>query len=110
MEQKLILPDKPEGLCDEVVQEKINRAFEKASKMTFNESLARNKNFQNPHVLDLLSKVFEVDMMGSNFPKDKFDPKAYPDEAFYENQRWASSNAVPVVASKTSKISVEKST
>ena len=75
--ESLKLPDKPEGPCDEAVQKQINRAFEKASKMTFNESLARNKNFQNPHVLDLLSDVFEVDMMGSNF-HDKFDPKAYP--------------------------------
>ena len=108
--ESLKLPDKPEGPCDEAVQKQINRAFETASKMTFNESLARNKNFQNPHVLDLLSDVFEVDMMGSNFPKDKFDPKAYPEEAFYEKQRWASSNTVPAVAPKTSKISVEKST
>ena len=85
------LPEKSNRTCDEKTQRKISKfiQYAKSSGKTFNSNLISKKDFGNPHLLSKVVKHLGIDEMGSNFPKDKFDPKGYPEEAFYENQKWA---------------------
>lgn len=39
------------------------------------QSIRRNKEFGNPHILDKVVEHFHIDQFGSNFRKDVFDPK-----------------------------------
>ena len=97
------LPDFPDGPCDEVIQRKISKFIDYATRSgtTFNNNLKTKKDFGNPHLLSKVVDYFDIDEMGSNFPKDKFDPKAYPDEAFYEKQKWAASPTTTTTTTTT---------
>jgi hypothetical protein len=50
--------------------------------MYFNDSLARNKAFRNPHILSKLVEYVDVDEKGSNFPRDVWDSKGMPPDAY----------------------------
>jgi hypothetical protein len=50
--------------------------------MYFNDSLQRNKAFRNPHILSKLVEYVDVDEMGSNFPRNVWDSKGMPPDAY----------------------------
>lgn len=52
--------------------------------MHFNHRLIKTRDFRNPSILTKLIEYLELDEYGSNFPVSVFDPKGFPEEAFYD--------------------------
>ena len=45
-----------------------------------NESIKQKKSYRNPSIYQKLIDFLDIDEMGSNFPKDVFDPKKFRED------------------------------
>src|SRR3954471_15701164 len=48
----------------------------------FNIHLYKSKAFRNPHIYAKLVEFVDLDEIGSNFPKETFDPHGFPPETY----------------------------
>ncbi|CAO3617620.1 unnamed protein product [Cunninghamella echinulata] len=79
-----ILPE-PNTACDSERQEKIEHFLSlRKSGHCLNEHLQRNKSFRNPRIYAKLVEFVDIDEIGSNFPKDQFDPKGFPASSYMD--------------------------
>ncbi|KAI9306941.1 HCNGP-like protein-domain-containing protein [Cunninghamella echinulata] len=79
-----ILPE-PNTACDSERQEKIEHFLSlRKSGHCLNEHLQRNKSFRNPRIYAKLVEFVDIDEIGSNFPKDQFDPKGFPESSYMD--------------------------
>lgn len=79
------IPPSPEGECDPNLQAKIALFIQKhRDGLNLNEDLKRQKQFGNPEILDKIVQHFEIDELGSNYPKDIWDPHGLPKEDYYD--------------------------
>ncbi|CAG8483840.1 8423_t:CDS:2 [Ambispora leptoticha] len=77
------IPAEPDAECDQNVQTKIEHFLQlKEQGVLFNENLLKSKAFRNPHIYSKLVEFIELDEIGSNFPKDVFDPYGFPREMY----------------------------
>eukprot|EP00741_Cyanophora_paradoxa_P025098 tig00000342_g24226.t1 len=79
------IPPEPPGPVDERVRAKLEQFVQlRAQGRRLNDSLRANKNFRNPAILEKLVEYWGIDEIGSNYPRDKFDPHAFDMEEFYD--------------------------
>ncbi|NXB24771.1 S30BP protein, partial [Rhagologus leucostigma] len=80
-----ILPEPP-GRCSNQLQDKIQKLCEMKMKegMDMNYKIQRKKEFHNPSLYEKMIQFCSIDEIGTNYPKDKFDPHAWSEDSYYE--------------------------
>ncbi|XP_053157446.1 SAP30-binding protein isoform X2 [Hemicordylus capensis] len=80
------IPPEPPGRCSNHLQEKIQKLYERKIKegMDMNLVIQRKKEFRNPSIYEKLIQFCAIDELGTNYPKDMFDPHGWSEDSYYE--------------------------
>ncbi|KAJ7987866.1 hypothetical protein DPEC_G00331000 [Dallia pectoralis] len=83
---KIRIPPEPPGRCSSHLQEKIQKLYEKNLHGDFdtNKHIQMKKEFRNPSIYEKLIQFCGIDELGTNYPKDMFDPHGWSEESYYE--------------------------
>nr|XP_029511893.1 SAP30-binding protein-like isoform X1 [Oncorhynchus nerka] len=67
-------------------QVKIQKLYEKNlhGDLDTNNHIQRKKEFRNPSIYEKLIQFCGIDELGTNYPKDMFDPHGWPEDSYYE--------------------------
>ncbi|XP_039428156.1 SAP30-binding protein-like [Corvus cornix cornix] len=76
----------PPGRCSNQLQDKIQKLYEMKMKegMDMNYMIQRKKEFCNPSLYEKLIQFCSIDEIGTNYPKDMFDPHGWSEDSYYE--------------------------
>uniref|UniRef100_A0A8D0GXK3 SAP30 binding protein n=1 Tax=Sphenodon punctatus TaxID=8508 RepID=A0A8D0GXK3_SPHPU len=76
----------PPGRCSNHLQDKIQKLYERKLKegMDMNLIIQRKKEFRNPSIYEKLIQFCAIDELGTNYPKDMFDPHGWSEDSYYE--------------------------
>ncbi|KAI8824457.1 HCNGP-like protein-domain-containing protein [Fimicolochytrium jonesii] len=84
-DDEMDIPSEPDGEPNPITQAKIEKWLAiKASGTHFNDRLEQTHAFRNPSIMSKLIEYLDLDELGSNYPKDIFDPHSFPKEAFFD--------------------------
>ncbi|XP_073876599.1 SAP30-binding protein isoform X24 [Macaca fascicularis] len=66
--------------------DKIQKLYERKIKegMDMNYIIQRKKEFRNPSIYEKLIQFCAIDELGTNYPKDMFDPHGWSEDSYYE--------------------------
>ncbi|XP_066472292.1 SAP30-binding protein isoform X1 [Tiliqua scincoides] len=80
------IPPEPPGRCSNHLQDKIQKLYERKIKegMDMNFIIQRKKEFRNPSIYEKLIQFCAIDELGTNYPKDMFDPHGWSEDSYYE--------------------------
>uniref|UniRef100_A0A668V568 SAP30 binding protein n=1 Tax=Oreochromis aureus TaxID=47969 RepID=A0A668V568_OREAU len=80
------IPPEPPGRCSSHLQEKIHKLYERKLHGDFdtNAHIQQKKEFRNPSIYEKLIQFCAIDELGTNYPKDMFDPHAWSEDSYYE--------------------------
>ncbi|NXM43734.1 S30BP protein, partial [Gymnorhina tibicen] len=80
------IPPEPPGRCSNQLQDKIQKLYELKTKecMDMNYMIQRKKEFHNPSLYEKLIQFCSIDEIGTNYPKDVFDPHGWSEDSYYE--------------------------
>ncbi|NXP22708.1 S30BP protein, partial [Scytalopus superciliaris] len=80
------IPPEPPGRCSNQLQDKIQKLYERKMKegMDMNYIIQRKKEFRNPSIYEKLIQFCSIDELGTNYPKDMFDPHGWSEDSYYE--------------------------
>ncbi|NXL81436.1 S30BP protein, partial [Leptocoma aspasia] len=80
------IPPEPPGRCSNQLQDKIEKLYERKMKegMDINYIIQKNKEFCNPGIYEKLIQFCSIDEIGTNYPKDMFDPHSWSEDSYYE--------------------------
>ncbi|NWV99842.1 S30BP protein, partial [Machaerirhynchus nigripectus] len=80
------IPPEPPGRCSDQLQDKIQKLYEMKKKegMDMNHMIQRKKAFHNPSLYEKLIQFCSIDEIGTNYPKDIFDPHGWSEDSYYE--------------------------
>ncbi|NXS29955.1 S30BP protein, partial [Pomatostomus ruficeps] len=80
------IPAEPPGRCSDQLQEKIRKLYERKMKegMDLNHIIQSMKEFRNPSIYEELVQFCAIDEIGTNYPKDVFDPHGWSEDSYYE--------------------------
>ncbi|XP_049615936.1 SAP30-binding protein [Syngnathus scovelli] len=80
------IPPEPPGRCSIQLQEKIHKLYERKLLGDFdtNSHIQKKKEFRNPSIYEKLIQFCSIDELGTNYPKDMFDPHGWSEESYYE--------------------------
>ncbi|NXD96279.1 S30BP protein, partial [Chaetorhynchus papuensis] len=80
------IPPEPPGRCSNQLQDKIQKLYEMKMKegMDMNYMIQRKKKFRNPSLYEKLIHFCSIDEIGTNYPKDIFDPHIWSEDSYYE--------------------------
>ncbi|XP_036598275.1 SAP30-binding protein-like [Trichosurus vulpecula] len=80
------IPPEPPGKCSNHLQEKIQKLYERKIKegTDMNYIIQRKKEFRNPSIYEKLIQYCSIDELGTNYPKDMFDPHGWSEDCYYE--------------------------
>ncbi|NXO08560.1 S30BP protein, partial [Oriolus oriolus] len=80
------IPPEPPGRCSNQLQDKIQKLYEMKMKedMDMNYMIQRKKEFHNPSLYEKLLQFCSIDEIGTNYPKDMFDPHGWSEDSYYE--------------------------
>ncbi|XP_045155809.1 SAP30-binding protein isoform X3 [Echinops telfairi] len=80
------IPPEPPGRCSNHLQDKIQKLYERKVKegMDMNYVIQRKKEFRNPSIYEKLIQFCAIDELGTNYPKDMFDPHGWSEDSYYE--------------------------
>ncbi|KAJ0060255.1 hypothetical protein NL108_005839 [Boleophthalmus pectinirostris] len=80
------IPPQPPGRCSSQLQEKIHKLYERKLHGNFdtNSHIQKKKEFRNPSIYEKLIQFCSIDELGTNYPKDMFDPHGWSEDSFYE--------------------------
>uniref|UniRef100_A0A8D0EG12 SAP30 binding protein n=1 Tax=Salvator merianae TaxID=96440 RepID=A0A8D0EG12_SALMN len=80
------IPSEPPGRCSNHLQDKIQKLYERKIKegMDMNYIIQRKKEFRNPSIYEKLIQFCAIDELGTNYPKDMFDPHGWSEDSYYE--------------------------
>ncbi|XP_042161994.1 SAP30-binding protein-like isoform X1 [Oncorhynchus tshawytscha] len=83
---KIRIPPEPPGRCSSHLQEKIQKLYEKNLHGDFdtNNHIQKKKEFRNPSIYEKLIQFCGIDELGTNYPKDMFDPHGWSEDSYYE--------------------------
>ncbi|XP_053203875.1 SAP30-binding protein-like [Panonychus citri] len=82
----LRLPPPPPGQPPVELVQKINHLHAKMKQgIDMKASIEKLKNFRNPSIYEKLITFCEIDELGTNFPKDVYDPHQWGADDFYDN-------------------------
>ncbi|XP_040124379.1 SAP30-binding protein isoform X5 [Ictidomys tridecemlineatus] len=67
-------------------KDKIQKLYERKIKegMDMNYIIQRKKEFRNPSIYEKLIQFCAIDELGTNYPKDMFDPHGWSEDSYYE--------------------------
>lgn len=80
------IPPEPPGRCSQHLQEKIHKLYERKLQGDFdtNSHIQKKKEFRNPSIYEKLIQFCSIDELGTNYPKDMFDPHGWSEDSYYE--------------------------
>ncbi|NXE41629.1 S30BP protein, partial [Ptilorrhoa leucosticta] len=80
------IPPEPPGRCSNQLQDKIQKLYEIKMKegMDINYMIQRKRDFRNPSLYEKLIQFCSIDEIGTNFPRDIFDPHGWSEDSYYE--------------------------
>ncbi|XP_040885543.1 SAP30-binding protein isoform X2 [Toxotes jaculatrix] len=80
------IPPEPPGRCSSQLQEKIHKLYERKLHGDFdtNSHIQKKKEFRNPSIYEKLIQFCGIDELGTNYPKDMFDPHGWSEDSYYE--------------------------
>ncbi|XP_051508924.1 SAP30-binding protein-like isoform X1 [Myxocyprinus asiaticus] len=80
------IPPEPPGRCSSHLQEKIIKLYERKLHEDFdtNKHIQKKKEFRNPSIYEKLIQFCGIDELGTNYPKDMFDPHGWSEDSYYE--------------------------
>ncbi|NXH30909.1 S30BP protein, partial [Myiagra hebetior] len=80
------IPPEPPGRCSKQLQDKIRKLYEMKMKegVDINYVIQRKKKIRNPSLYEKLVQFCSIDEIGSNYPKDMFDPHGWSEDSYYE--------------------------
>ncbi|KAM9773808.1 SAP30-binding protein [Syngnathus typhle] len=80
------IPPEPPGRCSIQLQEKIHKLYERKLHGDFdtNSHIQKKKEFRNPSIYEKLIQFCSIDELGTNYPKDMFDPHGWSEDSYYE--------------------------
>ncbi|XP_062388378.1 SAP30-binding protein isoform X2 [Sardina pilchardus] len=80
------IPPEPQGRCSSQLQEKIQKLYERKQHGAFdtNSHIQKKKEFRNPSIYEKLIQFCGIDELGTNYPKDMFDPHGWSEDSYYE--------------------------
>ncbi|XP_057681673.1 SAP30-binding protein [Corythoichthys intestinalis] len=80
------IPPEPPGRCSSQLQEKIHKLYERKLHGDFdtNSHIQKKKEFRNPSIYEKLIQFCSIDELGTNYPKDMFDPHGWSEDSYYE--------------------------
>nr|AAH48030.1 SAP30 binding protein [Danio rerio]AAI64075.1 Sap30bp protein [Danio rerio] len=80
------IPPEPPGRCSSHLQEKIFKLYERKLQGDFdtNSHIQKKKEFRNPSIYEKLIQFCDIDELGTNYPKDMFDPHGWSEDSYYE--------------------------
>ncbi|XP_047465853.1 SAP30-binding protein [Mugil cephalus] len=80
------IPPEPAGRCSSQLQEKIHKLYERKLHGDFdtNSHIQKKKEFRNPSIYEKLIQFCSIDELGTNYPKDMFDPHGWSEDSYYE--------------------------
>ncbi|XP_077595693.1 SAP30-binding protein isoform X1 [Stigmatopora nigra] len=80
------IPAEPSGRCSSQLQEKIHKLYERKLHGDFdtNSHIQKKKEFRNPSIYEKLIQFCSIDELGTNYPKDMFDPHGWSEDSYYE--------------------------
>ncbi|XP_050776573.1 SAP30-binding protein isoform X2 [Gopherus flavomarginatus] len=80
------IPPEPPGRCSNHLQDKIQKLYDRKMKegMDMNYIIQRKKEFRNPSIYEKLIQFCAIDELGTNYPKDMFDPHGWSEDSYYE--------------------------
>ncbi|XP_051524190.1 SAP30-binding protein isoform X1 [Myxocyprinus asiaticus] len=80
------IPPEPPGRCSSHLQEKIYKLYERKQHGDFdtNSHIQKKKEFRNPSIYEKLIQFCGIDELGTNYPKDMFDPHGWSEDSYYE--------------------------
>ncbi|KAG7507608.1 SAP30-binding protein isoform X2 [Solea senegalensis] len=81
------IPPEPPGRCSSQLQEKIHKLYERKLHGDFdiNNHIQQKKEFRNPSIYEKLIQFCGIDELGTNYPKDMFDPHGWSEDSYYES-------------------------
>uniref|UniRef100_A0A0X3NFE3 SAP30-binding protein n=1 Tax=Schistocephalus solidus TaxID=70667 RepID=A0A0X3NFE3_SCHSO len=86
-ELEVQLPPEPPGLCDEVLQQKVDSIIQRMRlDITYdpNMKIQDNKHFRNPSMYEKLISFLKIDEKGTNFPPEIYNPYRWNSLSFYD--------------------------
>uniref|UniRef100_A0A3P9AX20 SAP30 binding protein n=1 Tax=Maylandia zebra TaxID=106582 RepID=A0A3P9AX20_9CICH len=80
------IPPEHPGRCSSHLQEKIHKLYERKLHGDFdvNAHIQQKKEFRNPSIYEKLIQFCAIDELGTNYPKDMFEPHAWSEDSYYE--------------------------
>ncbi|MGH0138961.1 UNVERIFIED_CONTAM: hypothetical protein FKN15_036815 [Acipenser sinensis] len=83
---KIRIPPEPPGRCSNNLQEKIQKLYERKlhGDIDTNSHIQNKKEFRNPSIYEKLIQYCGIDELGTNYPKDMFDPHGWSEDSYYE--------------------------
>ncbi|XP_067913949.1 SAP30-binding protein isoform X2 [Heterodontus francisci] len=80
------MPPEPMGRCSNHLQEKIQKLYDRKLNegLDMNNIIQRKKEFRNPSIYEKLIQFCGIDELGTNYPKDMFDPHGWSEDSYYE--------------------------
>ncbi|KAM8729628.1 SAP30-binding protein isoform X2 [Acanthopagrus latus] len=80
------IPPEPPGRCSSQLQDKIHKLYERKLHGDFdtNSHIQKKKEFRNPSIYEKLIQFCSIDELGTNYPKDMFDPHGWSEDSYYE--------------------------
>ncbi|KAL2101840.1 hypothetical protein ACEWY4_003601 [Coilia grayii] len=80
------IPPEPPGRCSSQLQEKIKKLYLRKLCEDFdtNSHIQKRKDFRNPSIYEKLIQFCGIDELGTNYPKDMFDPHGWSEDSYYE--------------------------
>ncbi|XP_063075523.1 SAP30-binding protein isoform X2 [Engraulis encrasicolus] len=80
------IPPEPPGRCSSQLQEKIKKLYLRKLCEDFdtNSAIQKRKDFRNPSIYEKLIQFCGIDELGTNYPKDMFDPHGWSEDSYYE--------------------------
>ncbi|KAK1163862.1 SAP30-binding protein-like isoform X2 [Acipenser oxyrinchus oxyrinchus] len=80
------IPPEPPGRCSNNLQEKIQKLYERKlhGDIDTNSHIQNKKEFRNPSIYEKLIQYCGIDELGTNYPKDMFDPHGWSEDSYYE--------------------------
>ncbi|KAL6459421.1 hypothetical protein MHYP_G00328930 [Metynnis hypsauchen] len=84
--EEIRIPTEPPGRCSSHLQEKIYKLYERKLHGDFdtNSHIQKKKEFRNPSIYEKLIQYCGIDELGTNYPKDMFDPHGWAEDSYYE--------------------------
>ncbi|XP_053092404.1 SAP30-binding protein [Pangasianodon hypophthalmus] len=85
--EEIRIPPEPPGRCSTHLQEKIYKLYERKLHGDFdtNSHIQKKKEFRNPSIYEKLIQFCGIDELGTNYPKDMFDPHGWSEDSYYES-------------------------